>query len=253
MATALIINNHIYFLGTGETMKITILLMSILGFFQATSFADFSSAKDVLKKIYSTGGECFYCDEAFNEKFEFTKFDGYKTISMHESRAKQVEWEHVVPAAHFGRHFKEWTNGDAAKCPGYKGRKCARRNAQFREIEGDLNNLMPTIGQVNAVHGSLDYVEIPGEKTLFGSCDVEFTDSGFEPPNHLKGDIARIHWYMEAKYHLTLVNDQKRALFKLWEIQDPINRLECERVKSRGIDSGVFKDFCQEIGTLNLP
>ena len=69
-------------------------------------------------------------------------------------RAEHVEWEHAVPAAAFGRSFVEWREG-ADRCVDGKGRrfhgrKCARLAPQFARMEGDMHNLFPVIGEVNA-------------------------------------------------------------------------------------------------------
>lgn len=43
----------------------------------------------------------------------------------------------------------------------------------------------------------------PGEDRIFGTCDFEFESDEAEPKEDIRGDIARIYFYMKQTYGLT--------------------------------------------------
>jgi deoxyribonuclease-1 len=49
-----------------------------------------------------------------------------------------------------------------------------------------------------------------------------------EPPNNVKGDVARVMFYMEDTYGFRL-SDQDRKLFTVWSKQDAPDAWEIER------------------------
>ena len=48
---------------------------------------------------------------------------------------------HVMPAENFGRHLSCWKEG---------GRKACKKDPIFNEMEADMHNLVPAIGELNA-------------------------------------------------------------------------------------------------------
>ena len=52
-----------------------------------------------------------------------------------------------------------------------------------------------------------------------------------EPPDNIKGDVARVYRYMEQVYWYKLISDKQKPLFDIWEIQDPVDSKECEIYK----------------------
>ena len=107
-------------------------------------------------------------------------------------RARQLEWEHVVPAEAFGQSFPEWREGHPEcvdrKGQPFKGRNCARKVAvPFRYMEADLYNLQPAIGEVNHLRLNYSMAMIPGEARAFGRCDLEIEDRKIEPRPDIRG------------------------------------------------------------------
>ena len=75
------------------------------------SVQSFTKAKNLLKKVvYAGHNETFYCHGTFDKNNNITLPEGF-TTPTHEQRAKKLEWEHVLPAEHFGRAFVEWRDG----------------------------------------------------------------------------------------------------------------------------------------------
>src|SRR5262249_54448875 len=125
-------------------------------------------------------------------------------------RAERIEWEHAIPASWFGRTFKEWTEGNErcvdSKGKRFKGRLCARTNAEFARTEADLHNLFPVVGEVNGLRSDLGMgLPEPGKKPSsdvfrFGKCESAIENGAFFPPKNVRGDLARAHLYMNAAY-----------------------------------------------------
>ena len=112
--------------------------------------------------------------------------DKFSPDTKYSKRATRIEWEHVAPAQSFGQSFKEWREGDP-KCVDkhgkpFKGRNCAEKvNMEYRHMQADMYNLVPAIGQINALRLNYSYAMIPGEKRQFGPCDMEIEDKKAEP------------------------------------------------------------------------
>ena len=56
----------------------------------------------------------------------------------------------------------------------------------------DLHNLAPAIGQVNRLRSNDGPIEIPGDPSEFGSCQIQDGRGEFEPPDCLMGTLARL-------------------------------------------------------------
>ena len=183
---------------------------------------NFNQAKKLAVKIYQDHKIAFYSGCTFH-------FQGKKLIPNPETcgyiprknanRGTRIEWEHVVPAAHFGQQLQCWQNG---------GRKnCKRVSKKFRKMESDLNNLVPVIGELNGDRSNYRLGMISGEKRNYGQVDFEVDFKGriAEPREEVRGDIARIYFYMEKKYNLKISRSQKR-LFQAWAKSDPVSQWE---------------------------
>ncbi len=201
--------------------------------FTKSKIRDFDSAKNELRRLFSRGKD-FYCSCSY----DFTRRPHVDPSSCglvsKSDRAKRIEWEHVVPASFYGRQFVAWKKGDPS-CHGRdkRGRECARKvSPVFRQIEGDLYNLVPAVGELNGVRGDNNYGEIPGEPREYGACDFETLANVTEPKSDIRGDIARIYFYMDARYpDFGIVNPQNQTMLEQWALADPMDSKEEERVR----------------------
>jgi deoxyribonuclease-1 len=156
-----------YNINLNETMKkiliAAFLLVPTLVF--AGSQLSFGQAKTQLKKIYKEAPESFYCgcDIKWLSKKKLVpevSHCGYQARNpltkkgKVNKRAKRIEWEHVVSAWEFGHQLQCWQNG---------GRKACKKVSAFKAMEGDLHNLVPAIGEVNADRSNFRFNMIPGE------------------------------------------------------------------------------------------
>ncbi len=194
----------------------------------------FSSAKKVLyNKIYVGHKQTFYCGCKFTEtrKVELGSCDVSPRKNI--KRANRVEAEHVIPASHFGQHRQCWKEKICTNSKGdkYKGRRCCEKTDKvFRTAHNDLHNLFPSVGEINGDRSNFKWGMISGERRKYGSCDVEIDSSirRAEPPENVRGNIARVYFYMSDTYNINLSKQQKQ-LFKAWDKQDPVDNWEIER------------------------
>ena len=186
----------------------------------------FSTAKKVSAKIYADHQTSFYCG------CDYSKV-GKKLVPDHKScgysprkepkRSARIEWEHVVPAWAFGHQLQCWQDG---------GRKnCKKNNPQFKLMEADLMNLVPAVGEINGNRSNYSFAMLEGEPRVYGACDfeVDFKARKVEPAPEVRGDIARIYFYMQGKYGLQISKKQMQ-LFNAWSKQDPESDWEREKL-----------------------
>ena len=110
----------------------------------------------------------------------------------------------------------------------------------------DLRNLVLYIGEVNGYRYIFKFRMIVGEKRSYGACDIEidFKSRITEPRPEIRGDIARIYFYMNKRYGLSL-SKKKRKLFDVWDRSDPVD--DWEREKNRRVEKiqGVGNKFIE--------
>ena len=191
--------------------------------------ADYSFSKSKLilaQKIYKDHPLGFYSGCRFHTQQKLLVPDwktcGYQA-RKNPARAKRIEWEHVVPAWVFGHQLTCWQQGGRANCRDH--------NAQFRQMEADLHNLVPAIGELNGDRSNFPYAMVNGEPRAYGTkvnMEIDFPSRTAEPPDNVYGDIARINFYMRDRYHLAL-SKQQLQLFTAWNNLDPVDAWEQQR------------------------
>ena len=219
---------------------------------EANKLIAFRPAKSILKeKVYGHKGETFYCSCKYQKKSIKLKTCHIKTKKYLKRKAR-LEWEHVVPAHAFGQSFVEWRQ-HKTYCPKMKSaRKCARKkNKLFKEMEGNLHNLVPSVGSINAVRSNYSFNVIVGEK--FELCDggLKLRGRKVSPPANRRGDVARIYFYMDNKYPKRgIISSKNKKMFKKWNSEDPVDMHECrlEKLKSKyqGDHNLYISKFCKD-------
>ncbi len=195
--------------------------------------ASFSQAKRMAVEIYRGNEQTFYCgckytyvgkklvpDPAscgYDPRIPVTK------SGKPNARATRIEWEHVVPAYWFGHQRQCWQEG---------GRKACKKDPEFAKMEADLMNLVPAIGELNGDRSNYRFGMIEGEARVYGKCDfeVDFKGRRAEPMPSIRGDIARIYFYMRDRYGLKL-SKQQTQLMNAWAKADPVSPDEAARVE----------------------
>ena len=205
----------------------------------ANSFS--KTKKILLKKVYFDNQYTFYC----GNPYEIKQIDGReKTVIIKDKkyftsrndsffsfwnddnpRAKVVEWEHVMPVEYFAKDLPCWKDG---------GRKACKKDETFRVMESDMNNLVPAIGEINSDRSNFSFANKLPNKGQYGNCEfeIDFKNKKVFPRKEIRGDIARIYFYMSKTYNIKLSKKDRKMLEK-WDVEDPIS--ECEIKKNKRI------------------
>ncbi|OQS45711.1 endonuclease [Chromobacterium violaceum] len=191
---------------------------------KAVGHRDFPGAKRILPRVYSGMEVDFYCGCRYQGKAVDWTSCGYQPRKS-ETRASRIEWEHVVPA---------WVLGHQRQCWQQGGRKaCGDQDPLFQMAEGDLNNLVPAVGEVNGDRANFAYGawEIH-PRPIYGQCRslVDFKLKRFQPREEVRGAAARITLYMHQRYGLKM-SQQDRQLMCAWARQYPVDEWERQRNK----------------------
>lgn len=194
----------------------------------------FSQSKHLLETLYDDHRVTFYCECAYTFDNPGNMIDrsgcGYeprnaRTKSGKENRrARRIEWEHVMPAENFGRHLPCWKQG---------GRKeCQRSDPKFREMEADMRNLVPSIGELNGDRSNYRYGPFDPQPGQYGQCrfEVDFKNRRALVRPEIRGDIARIYRYMSDTYAIPL-SAQQRKMMEAWDRADPEDEWEREKIR----------------------
>jgi deoxyribonuclease-1 len=223
-----------------------LIIFSFTFFVYADTPSSFSKAKRLLyKEIYKNHNETFYCgckytnnEDVYTKKLVDVKNCDYE-VKSNKRRGYGVEAEHIVPAywiANLTEKGREcWAKG--TKLKGTNGRKyCKKNNPEFKQAYTDLMNLVPAVGEINGDRDMARFFIIDGEERKYGACDFEVKRVGdrtnwtAEPPQNVRGDIARIYFYMKNRYGLEF-SDKTLNLMNQWNELDPISDWEKERIK----------------------
>ena len=207
----------------------------------------FNEAKRVLPSIYRQldAPQSVYCGcdlKITRNRFRADlKSCGY-AVRKKPKRARLVEIEHIMPAWEFGHQLKCWQRG---------GREnCSQNNAAFKLMEGDLHNLFPAVGEVNADRSNYRFQLWNGRPYQYGKCEmlVDFKGRRAQPPERSRGLIARAYLYMVLQYKGLRLAKQQRRLFEAWNRMYPPDTNECLRnvliKKLQGNDNPFVTEKC---------
>lgn len=221
----------------------------------AHAVKDFREAKRIAKELHAARGLTLYCRCRYSGKTVDFASCGYRP-ARDPKRARRIEWEHVVPAEAFGQSFVEWREGGPRcmkKGRPFRGRKCAEKNPAFNEMEGDLYNLFPAVGEVNGLRSNYSMAEIGAlgkfAGITFGGCGARIFESKFEPMDFAKGTVARAYLYMDGQYpgH-GIISDKNRKLFAAWDAAHPVEPWECDlyrRIRRIQNENPVLASRCK--------
>ena len=191
-----------------------------------SSFSFAKSKRLLGRKVYTEHLQAFYSDCRYrlvDKKFvPVASSCGFK-YRKNKNRSERIEWEHIVPAWHFGHQLQCWQNGGRLHC--------RNSNKKFRQMEADMHNLVPAIGEINGDRSNYKFSMISGEPRVYGkpvNMEILSAERKAEPPESVHGDIARTYFYMMDRYDMR-ISDQQKQLFIAWNNSDPVDRWESEK------------------------
>ena len=200
---------------------------------------NFNRAKTLLPQVFEGLNQTFYCGCNYNDKAVNLNSCGYK-IRKDPRRAGRVEWEHVVPAWALGHQRQCWQNGGRSNC--------SKNDAIYAKAEGDMHNLVPAIGEVNNDRGNFRFsVWSQATPRMYGQCRmlVDFKGRKVQPPEEVRGKIARITFYMVNQYNLNM-SAQERRLYCVWAKAYPVDRWEQVRNQRVAAIQGNVNPFVSQ-------
>lgn len=228
-----------------------LVLSSMLLISSVQAVESFSQAKRILPNIYyeldkkygDTSTIYCGCDLRYKKSKNRVKWSldldscGYEP-RKNKKRAERIEVEHVMSAWEFGHQLKCWQEG---------GRKNCGNNSRFDEMEGDLHNLYPAVGEVNGDRGNFQFTDMGAKPKQYGKCQmhVDFKRKLAQPPQEARGPIARAHLYMADQYQIRL-SDQQRKLYEAWNRMYPATPMECDRNELIKKVQGNYNKFVTE-------
>lgn len=200
----------------------------------------FNHAKSLMRQVYDNDARTFYCDCAISWRGGSSgtpqlKQCGYQ-VRKNSERANRIEWEHVVPAHTFGQQRACWRSGGRANC--------SSTDPVFRMMEADMHNLVPSIGEVNGDRSNFRFAMLPETSAQYGACDVriDFQQRAIQPREAIRGEVARINFYMYDRYNINLSRQQEQ-LFMAWDKMYPVSEAEHQRHEKILAITGVENGF----------
>jgi endonuclease I len=139
-----------------------------------------------------------YCNKIFREN------DGVGPLQIPNS--KKLNTEHSWPKKYFSKNFP------------------------FEGQESDLFHLYPSDTMANSYRGHLEFSEIIKNEGI-PDCPVSergfdsLNQIGFEPPDQIKGDLARSLFYFSVRYKVSIPENEEETLRK-WSLADPVDNKE---------------------------
>lgn len=101
----------------------------------------------------------------------------------------------------------------------------------FQLAEGDLNNLVPAVGEINSDRNNFAYGALsPEPSRMYGDCTtvVDFEAKSVQPRPEVRGRLARITLYMSHTYRLALSKKDKKMMCA-WAKTHPVDAWERTR------------------------
>ncbi|WP_166264269.1 endonuclease [Marinobacter caseinilyticus] len=151
-------------------------------------------------QLYAEGGSSFFCNTPFTSK-GFLLTDGYVYPLIHVRNALQC--------------------GTSSQC---------ESNKTYRRIARDLHNIVPVQSRIEMRRRNAKYSALDPSVTA-NECGIRESTQFIEPPDNIKGDVARIIGYMVNAYQLPWLGVS--STFRQWNEQDPPD--DQERVRHQRI------------------
>lgn len=180
------------------SVALSVLLIPSLVISQNTRFSDPETVvkNEFWGKLYAQGGESFFCETPFTSK-GFILTEGY-VYPLNQVRSALG-------------------CGTSSQCDD---------DDRYRQIASDLHNMVPVRSRIEMSRRNARYEEL-GNVSGPDECGIRESAQFFEPPQKVKGDIARTVAYMVDTYDLPWAGASR--VFKSWNQLDPPDDRELTR------------------------
>lgn len=184
----------------------------------------FDDPDDTLKsqfwgQVYASGGSTFFCNQAFAKK----------TVMITDSYIFPLN--HVRDTLHCGSQ-----------------RACLKDSADYRHIASDLHNIVPALMQVEMHRRGAKFDQLDS-RVAADECGMRASFMAIEPPDRIKGNIARTLAYMIKSYNLPFLTSVE--VLKSWNQLDPVDPEELERNKKIEVLQGNINPYVSDPGLMD--
>jgi deoxyribonuclease-1 len=199
----------------------------------------FAQARDVLlNEVFPGHGYTFYLGCAWRQqkitdvdKCLGSDFESAQSDYRYLKRSFRTEVEHIVPASWLflkdGIPRRCFIESRADKSISSR-EHCLKTDEEYARAHNDLMNLRVVVGMVNAQRGNNPFVDYLPELAIKESYtqapkNMQMGVRGVSLDPSLRGDVARIIFYMIDTYGATLPESEidLAALYRDWDREDP--------------------------------
>jgi deoxyribonuclease-1 len=159
------------------------------------------ASKDIFwNEIYGKGGSTFFCKQNF------------------EGKTRRIVAGHIYNTDRMIDHYDCGTKS-----------RCKRSKTDYKYAASDLHNIYPISPRIELNRRNSRFSELPESKDQFPNlnCSYKSAFQTVEPADDIKGNIARIIFYMYDAYNLPIL-DGVQMLME-WNEQDPVDQAEKDR------------------------
>ena len=217
-------------LARDEAMKKNLLLMLLVSpLLWAKHPGNFPQAKKVATTIFQKHQTTLYCQCNYDSDKSVDLNSCHMDDAVNLPRSQRMEWEHMMPASKFGNNLACWQQNLCTDNKGkaYKGRRCCEKiDKNFQKMEGELFNLWPSDGLVNASRSNFTYAQlypiVQSRSHDFHGCPVvvDVNNHLFEPSDASKGTVARAMLFMAEHYDIE-IDSELYNLMTYWHRRFP--------------------------------
>lgn len=140
-------------------------------------------------QLYKDGGTTLFCGQTFDRKSVLVgELHVYSTTWMRDSLGCGTPWQ------------------------------CRERSTDYQRMASDMHNIFPEEARFELERRSAKFEELPSSNETEG-CGYRRSFGIIDPPDSIKGEIARALLYMHTTYGLPLYGDLNQL--KRWNRMDP--------------------------------
>jgi deoxyribonuclease-1 len=189
--------------------------------------ATFEAASEVAASLWVPSARTFDCGCGFTPAGRVTHGACRYETRADDDAARTLKWAHVVPPGELGASRACWT---AQGCKDASGATvsgvacCVATDPLFVHMHADLFNLVPMIQELADDRAGYPFGELDGEPRMYGRCDFEVDHAlgEVEPPDAIRGDIARVYLYMADTYpEAVKLSPLQAKRMQAWAAADP--------------------------------
>lgn len=180
----------------------------------------------------------------FRDQIQELSERGQKPLNYHQAREvlfgkiflKKDEKGFFIKDVYCEKNFRESVGPNMIPNPNFLNtehswpKKFFSKSYSYKIQESDLFHLYPTDTIANSFRGHLEFIEVENFEKI-PNCDLSKRgmDSrnhyGFEPPDRIKGDLARSLFYFSVRYNTPIPVNEEEILRK-WNLDDPVDSEE---------------------------